>query len=102
MGWWWAAWIGAQLIPLIGVYGWAFPDMAEWARTIEEGATSVDIAPFIRSFLPWWVIAGVLQAMAGIFAWQVIARIDEGQTAMEAAGPPVPPRPDVGLPGLSP
>ena len=93
LGWWWAAWIGAQAGPLIGMFGFAFPAMFRWAQTIQNGATSVDLAPFFRPLLPWVVLGGVLQAMAGIFAWQVVARIDSSQSAM-AAAPAIPPRPD--------
>ena len=72
------------------------PEMLRWAETIETGARTVDLGPFVRAFLPWAVIAGVCQAMAGIFASQVVARINRGQRAMSAAEPDAPPRPDLG------
>jgi hypothetical protein len=96
VGWWWGAWIGAQLVPLIGMFGWGFSRIVDWARTVEDGATSVDLGPLVRPILPWIVVAGVLQAVAGILASRVVARIDRSQRAMTTAGPPAPPRPDLG------
>jgi hypothetical protein len=98
LAWWWAAWIAGQLVPLIGFIGWGFPEMMRFADAVPDGATSFDLGGFMRPILPWIVLSGVFQAMAGLFASQVIGRIDEGQRAMAADGvAPLPPRPDLHL-----
>jgi hypothetical protein len=93
--WWWAAWVGAQLIPLVGILAFALPDIIDWAQTFDENATRVDLAPLLRPFLPWMVVYGALQAIAGVFASEVVGRIERAQRAMAAAAPPLPPRPDL-------
>jgi uncharacterized protein DUF4328 len=92
VAWWWCAWVGGQLVSLVGLFGFAFPSLQGSFDAIPRGATSIDLGPFVRAFLPWAVVAGLGQALAGVFGSQVVGRIDRGQRAMAAAS--VPPRPD--------
>jgi hypothetical protein len=94
LGWWWAAWLGASLAPAIGIVAFVVPEAVRWARTIAEGATTLDLTPIARPLAPWLLLGGALQLTAAVLAVRVVARIDEAQAATFDHETP-PPRPDL-------
>jgi hypothetical protein len=94
LGWWWAAWLAASLVPWIGMLASVWPEAVRWARAIDAAATTLDLTPLARPAAPWFLLAGILQLVAAALAVRVVARIDGAQAATVLDEPP-PPRPDL-------
>jgi hypothetical protein len=97
LGWWWAAWLGGSLVVLVGVLVSVMPTAVDWAQTIDEQATTLDLTPLTRAIAPWILVSGMFQCAAAVLAAMVVRRIDRAQSAMAADAATVPSRPDLPL-----
>lgn len=96
VGVWWLVWVAAWLLPAVVLFGVALPTMIDWAETVPQSATVVDFSPVLRAVAPWALAWGVLQCLAALLAFLVVARIDEAQAEMFAVpASAAPTRPDL-------
>jgi hypothetical protein len=96
LGWWWAAWVAESILPVIVVLTMMLPRVVEWARTVPENATTLDLTSLVHAFAPWVLVFGILQCVAAVLASRVVTRIDTAQAALVGFAMIPPPRPDVG------
>jgi len=98
IGVWWAAWLAAWIVPVVGVAVAVLPRFADLAERVDETTTTIDFSTVVHAAAPWPLVWAVLQAVAGLLAVAVVRRIDDAQEAMVAAPSgwliPVPLRPD--------
>jgi hypothetical protein len=98
LGLWWAAWLAAGFVPLVGAVVSVVPHLESFGRAIDEQARDVDFSSLAHAVAPWFAVAGVLRGLAAALAIMVVRRIDLAQRAMmqtpSAAWSAVPARPD--------
>jgi thiazole synthase ThiGH ThiG subunit len=98
LGCWWAAYVGV-IVPGIGLAVSAMPRFADEVNRISgtRGDTVLDLTATAHAAAPWFLVTGIVYAVAAGLAILVVRRIDESQRAF-AATPfsfvPVPMRPD--------
>lgn len=95
LGWWWAAWVAESILPVIVLLTLMLPRFVGWAQTVPENATTLDFTSLVHAFAPWLLVFGVLQCVAAVLAFRVVARIDRAQSAMVDTASVAPPRPDI-------
>jgi Domain of unknown function (DUF4328) len=94
LGWWWAAWLSYQLIPVLAIWGVAFSELVHLAQQVNRNTTQIDMTNLAHRIAPWLGVAGTIQLVAAVLAFFVVERIDQAQNTMFAAVFALPPRPD--------
>jgi hypothetical protein len=98
LGWWWAAWIGV-IVPVVGLFAAALPPVADEVNRVANtrGDIVLDLTGAAHAAAPWFLVTGIVYAVAAGLAILVVRRIDESQRAFAVApfsSVPVPMRPD--------
>ena len=76
LGCWWAGWLAAGIVPVVGAIVAVVPHLESLGRSIDERATALDLSPLAHAAAPWLIVAGVLRAVAAALAVAVVRRID--------------------------
>jgi hypothetical protein len=93
LGAWWAALLAYLILPIVGFFA-SFGRFVDWARAIDENATSIDFSPLVDAFAPWYLLSSLLYFVAACLGYLIVRRIDDAQRAVVEVGLTPPARPD--------